>query len=222
MPYTALLVEDDPLLLQLITRILQEEGHSTIECSTALAARGAALARPYDVMVMDWMLPDGDGADLCAELRERGVTQPILMLTARGEAPDRIKGLRSGADDYLVKPFEVEELLLRIQSLIRRSAPPAVLRVGELTIDRLARKAAIEGRALELTGKEFELLSALAGRPDQVLSRATLFKEVWNLAFDPGSGVLDVHTSRLRDKLGEHAFMVETVRGAGLRLRSKR
>jgi DNA-binding response OmpR family regulator len=220
-PYTALVIEDDPLLLQLVSRIMTEEGNKTIERTTVSSAREAALKERYDVVIVDWMLPDGDGASLCAELREKGVTAPLLMLTARGEAADRVKGLRSGADDYVVKPFDVEELLLRVDALIRRSQGGASLRVGELSIDRLSQRARIGERALDLTAKELQLLVALAARAGQVVPRAGILKEVWGLTFDPGSGVLDVHVSRLRDKLGEHAWMVETVRGAGLRLRSQ-
>lgn len=219
-PYTALVIEDDPLLLQLVSRIMTEEGNKTIERTTVSSAREAALKERYDVVIVDWMLPDGDGASLCAELREKGVTAPLLMLTARGEAADRVKGLRSGADDYVVKPFDVEELLLRVDALIRRSQG-ASLRVGELSIDRLSQRARIGERPLDLTAKELQLLVALAGRAEQVVPRAGILKEVWGLTFDPGSGVLDVHVSRLRDKLGDHAWMVETVRGAGLRLRSQ-
>jgi DNA-binding response OmpR family regulator len=220
-PYTALVIEDDPLLLQLISRIMAEEGNKTLEYMTANDARTAALSQRYDVVILDWMLPDGDGANLCAELREKGVNAPLLMLTARGEVADRVKGLRSGADDYLVKPFDVEELLLRVEALVRRSHAGHSLKVGDLVIDRLAQRAEIRGHALELTAKELQLLVALAARPGQLVPRATLLKEVWGLAFDPGSGVLDVHVSRLRDKLGGHAWMVETVRGSGLRLRSQ-
>ncbi|HXK16301.1 MAG TPA: response regulator transcription factor, partial [Polyangiaceae bacterium] len=126
------------------------------------------------------------------------------------------------ADDYLVKPFDVEELVLRVRALLRRSTPAVSIRVSELTIDRLARTAQVAGRPLELTSKELDLLVALASRPGEVQSRAGILERVWNLAFDPGSGVLDVHVSRLRDKLGPHAWMVETVRGAGLRLRGDR
>jgi DNA-binding response OmpR family regulator len=220
-PYTALVIEDDPLLLQLVSRIMTEEGNKTIERTTVSSAREAALKERYDVVIVDWMLPDGDGASLCAELREKGITAPLLMLTARGEAADRVKGLRSGADDYVVKPFDVEELLLRVDALIRRSQAGASLHVGELNIDRLSQRARIGEKALDLTTKELQLLVALAARAEQVVPRASILKEVWGLAFDPGSGVLDVHVSRLRDKLGDHAWMVETVRGAGLRLRSQ-
>src|SRR5262249_3206212 len=117
--YSILIVEDDPNLVQLLTRIVTEEGYEAVCCTSAESGREAALNKHLDVVILDWMLPDGDGISLCTELRERGVKTPILMLTARGETPDRVKGLRSGADDYLVKPFDVEELLLRVSGLLR-------------------------------------------------------------------------------------------------------
>jgi DNA-binding response OmpR family regulator len=220
-PHTALVVEDDALLLELLTRVIAEQGNTTIGRTTAGGARSAALNERYDVVILDLMQPDGDGASLCAELRKNGVTAALLMLGARGDVADGVKGLRSGADDYVVKPFDVEELLLRVDALVRRSRSAHHLEVGELSIDRLAQRAEISWRGLELTAKELQLLVALAARPGQLVPRANLLEEVWGLTFDPGSGVLDVHVSRLRDKLAEHAWMVETVRGSGLRLRSQ-
>ena len=222
MPYVVLIIEDDPLLVQLLTRIVQEEGNTAIVRTSAVAGREAALTQPYDALLLDWMLPDGDGALLCQELRGRGISAPVLMLTAKGEAPDRIKGLRSGADDYLAKPFDVEELLLRLNALVRRSRAAVSIQVGELAIDRLSRTATVAGRRLDLTAKELDVLIWLGSRPGEVQSRSALLQNVWHLSSDPGSGLLDVHVSRLRDKLGDHAWMVETVRGAGLRLRSQR
>jgi DNA-binding response OmpR family regulator len=168
------------------------------------------------------MLPDGDGANFCEEMRSSGSTVPLLMLTARGEVADRVRGLRAGADDYLVKPFDVEELLLRVEGLGRRGRVGSMLRLGELTVDPLMREARVGTSRLELTAKELQLLVTLASGRGEVLSRSQLLQQVWGLGFDPGSGVLDVHVSRLRDKLGAYAWMVETVRGSGLRFRSQR
>lgn len=217
-----LLVEDDALLLNLLTRVVAEEGDTPLCATTASAGRAAALAGGQDVIVMDWMLPDGDGAALSTELRQAGVMTPILMLTSKGEAAERIEGLRSGVDDYLVKPFEVEELLLRLAALSRRGPLHDQLRAGALVIDRLARRATLGGVPLSLTGKELELLSFLAEKPGALRTRTEIMTRVWNLTVDPGSGVLDVHVSRLRDKLGDASWMIETVRGAGLRLRGTR
>lgn len=215
-----LLIEDDALLLDLLTRVVAEEGDLPLCATSARAGRAAALKGGQDVIVMDWMLPDGDGAALATELRAAGVTTPILMLTSKGEAAERIEGLRSGVDDYLVKPFEVEELLLRLEALNRRAQRYADLRFGGLCIERVARRASLHGSQLNLTAKELELLMCLGEKAGNILTRAEILRRVWNLPSDPGSGLLDVHISRLRDKLGDAAWMVETVRGAGLRLRS--
>ncbi|HEU4406379.1 MAG TPA: response regulator transcription factor [Polyangiaceae bacterium] len=217
-----LLVEDDPQLAELLDRVLTEEGHALDLCKTLGEARAKAGAGPYDVVVLDWMLPDGEGLTLCDELRRAGVLTPILMLTARGEVQDRVLGLRTGADDYLVKPFDIDELLARLFALTRRAVPPAVFRHGGLEIDRLAREARVQGRKVDLTQREFALLARLADDVGRAVPRAALFEGVWQLRFDPGSGVLEVHVSRLRDKLGEYAWMVETVRGVGYRLRTER
>jgi len=214
-----LLVEDDPSLAEFLSRVLLEEGATCTACGTLAAARAASRGGAFDVIVLDWMLPDGDGLALCSELRAALDTTPILMLTARGETPDRVVGLRAGADDYLVKPFDVEELLARLDALVRRAAFAASLTVGPLVIDRLMRRATLDGVALDLTLREFDLLLRLAVEAGRTVSRASLLQSVWRLTFDPGSGVLDVHLSRLRDKLGAHAWMVQTVRGAGYRLR---
>ncbi|WP_394846504.1 response regulator transcription factor [Pendulispora brunnea] len=217
-----LIIEDDPTLGEFLVRVVAEEGDTpelAVDMTTGLArARSAS----NDVIILDWMLPDGDGPTFCDQLRRAGVLTPILMLTARGEVGDRVTGLQSGADDYLVKPFEVEELLARLNALVRRSAQLAELRVGELVIDRLRRRCTLDGNVLDLRSREYELLLRLAIARSEPVSRATLLADVWNLGFDPGSGILDVHVSRLRDKLGTDAWRIETVRGVGYRLRERR
>lgn len=211
-----LIVEDDPGLGALLTRVLREEGASTTLCADA--ASGLREAREgYDVIILDWMLPDGDGPTFCESVRKFSKQTPILMLTARGEVRDRVLGLRMGADDYLVKPFEVEELLARIDALTRRNARAARLVVGDLSIDRLERTCTLGGVTLDLTAREFDLLQRLALADGEPVSRAQLLQDVWRMAFDPGSGLLDVQVSRLREKLGKDR--VETVRGIGYRLR---
>jgi DNA-binding response OmpR family regulator len=217
-----LIVEDDPQLAELLGRMLTEEGHALDLCKTLGEARAKVGEGPYDAVILDWMLPDGEGLTLCEEMRRAGVFTPILMLTARGEVHDRVLGLRTGADDYLVKPFDIEELLARLFALTRRSARAAVFRHGGLEIDRMAREARVQSRRIDLTQREFSLLARLADDVGQPVPRAALFESVWHLRFDPGSGVLEVHISRLRDKLGDYAWMVETVRGVGYRLRTER
>lgn len=218
-----LVVEDDEQLAELLDRLLRDDGHAAVVCSTLKAAREQVSSSDgFDVIVLDRMLPDGDGIELCESLRGRPGAPPILMLTARGEVQDRVAGLRTGADDYLTKPFEVEELLARLEALHRRTQPSWTTSVGELEVDRRAQIARLAGKRLELTAREYALLARLADCPDEAVSRATLLADVWNMTFDPGSGVIDVHVSRLRDKLGAAAWMIETVRGVGLRLRTHR
>lgn len=218
----ALVVEDDPALADFLKRTLRDEGIDCAVAGTIKDALEVTHQRGFDVIVLDWMLPDGDGTTVAQKLRERGATTPILMLTARGEVHDRVTGLKSGADDYLVKPFEIDELLARIEALTRRSSYGATARLGPLEIDRIARKAVVAGEPIDLTGLEFRLLARLAQEGGRPVDRPTLLADVWDLQFDPGSGVVEVHVSRLRDKLADHAWMVETVRGAGYRLRTER
>ncbi len=219
-PMRALIVEDDARLGALLKRVLAEESYEPTWCTTfADGLREAAGS--FDVIVLDWMLPDGDGPSFCEQLRGRNVHSPILMLTARGEVQDRVKGLRSGADDYLVKPFEVDELVARVDALVRRGAQLSRLVVGELVVDRLQRACTLDGALLDLTVREYELLVRLASAGGSAVSRAVLLRDVWRMSFDPGSGVLDVQISRLRDKLGKFASRVETVRGIGYRLRNE-
>jgi DNA-binding response OmpR family regulator len=215
-----LVVEDDAQLAELLGRVFREEGHGAVVCGTLAGAELELAKRSFDIVVLDWMLPDGDGLDLCARLTARQPPVPVLMLTARGELHDRVTGLRTGADDYLTKPFEVEELLARVDAVHRRANQSWVTRVGALEMDRRAQIVHASGKRLELTSREYALLARLADCPDECVSRTTLLLDVWNTAFDPASGVIDVHVSRLRDKLGELAWMVETVRGRGLRLRT--
>jgi two-component system, OmpR family, response regulator len=217
-----LVVEDDRKLARLLQRVLTEEG-----CAAELSADGEdALARAragrYDLIVLDWMIPGVDGLEVCRELRRGGSTVPILMLTARGEVSERVLGLNTGADDYLVKPFEVDELVARVNSLIRRASGQHRVKLGALEIDRVERRALLDGKLVELTAREFSLLLHLALRRDRVVTRAELLAEVWSTQFDPESNVVEVHVSRLRDKLGEHAWMIDTVRGRGYRMRGAR
>jgi len=216
-------VEDDPGLADFLRRVLQEEGHGVVVCASLASSRTRMRDEAFDIVVLDWMLPDGDGIALCGEMRAAQDATPVLMLTARAEVADRVQGLRSGADDYVVKPFEVDELLARIDALVRRSRMLShAISVGALWIDPLTRSVSLRGRGLELTSKEYGLLLRLAAVQPEVVDRATLLADIWQLKFDPQSGVLDVHVSRLRDKLGDCAWMIETVRGAGYRLRGSR
>jgi DNA-binding response OmpR family regulator len=218
----ALIVEDDAKVARFIARVLGEEGFTTDLCTSGADAVKQASAVAYDIVLLDWMLPDLDGLAVCRELRRGGGVAPIIMLTARGEVRERVLGLEAGADDYVVKPFEIDELLARVQALLRRTHGFGRLKVGALEVDRLQRRVAVDGRALDLTAREYALLLFLAHQPGRAVARSELLAHVWATQFDPGSNLVDVHISRLRDKLGEHAWMIDTVRGKGYRLRAER
>jgi two-component system OmpR family response regulator len=214
-----LVVEDDAKVGPFLVRVLTEEGYVVDACRDGEAAVGQAGSGIYDLLLLDWMLPGADGVTVCRTLRERGVTTPVLMLTARGEVAERVIGLEAGADDYLVKPFELDELLARVRALLRRANGHSRLVVGPIEIDRIARRVSVAGNRVELTTREYALLVYLAESAGDVVPRTTLLAEVWGTSFDPGSNLVEVQVSRLRDKLGEHAAIIDTVRGLGYRLR---
>ena len=217
-----LVIEDDLKLARLLTRVLQEEGYVVDGCSKGEPGLRQASSGLYDLVVIDWMLPDLDGLSLCRRLRELGASLPILMLTSRAELSERVMALDSGVDDYVVKPFEIEELVARIRALLRRIAGLGRTRVGALELDPQHRRVTLGSAPLELTAREQALLAYLARRADQVVTRSELLAHVWSQQFDPGSNLVEVHVSRLRDKLGRAAWMIETVRGVGYRLRTNR
>jgi DNA-binding response OmpR family regulator len=216
-----LVVEDDRKLASFLQQMLSEEGYVAEICSSGAEALGEATTGSYRLIVLDWTLPDLDGLEVCRQLARSGSRTPILMLTARGDVNERVLALRAGADDYLVKPFEVEEFLARVVALLRRSSGPPRWKIGPLEIDRESRRALVGGRALSLTKAEFRLLLHLAHREGQVVTRGELLLEVWPANFERESNVVDVLVSRLRDKLGAHGWMIETVRRRGYRLRAR-
>lgn len=211
-----LLIEDDEKLARFLVRVFREEEFTVETCHAG--CDGVAAAANADVVVLDWMLPDIDGLEVCRQLRARGTDVPVLMLTARGELADRVLGLETGADDYLVKPFEVEELLARIRALSRRAGAPALI-LGALRLDWRRRRAWVKDVPVELTGREFGLLAHLARNAGRVVSRADLLAVVWGVGFETGTNLVEVHLSRLRTKLGSDTTLIETVRGGGYRLR---
>jgi len=217
-----LVIEDDPKLARLLTRVLQEEGYVVDGCAKGEPGLRQATSGVYDLVVLDWMLPDLDGLSLCRRLRELGTSLPILMLTSRSELSERVMALDAGADDYVVKPFEIEELVARIRALLRRIAGLGRTRVGALELDPQRHRVTLGAAPLELTAREQALLARLARRADQVVTRSELLAHVWSTQFDPGSNLVEVHVSRLREKLGRAAWMIETIRGSGYRLRSNR
>lgn len=217
-----LVLEDDQKLARFLARVLTEEGLAVDLCARGVDAIAQSEGGLYDLVILDWMVPDTDGLSVCREIRRTGGTAPILMLTARGETRERVLGLEAGADDYMVKPFEVEELVARVRALLRRTNGFGALRCGDLEVDPIARQAKLVGVALTLTNREYALLLHLVHRGDRIVKRSELLANVWGLQFDPGSNLVDVHVSRLRDKLGDRAWMIETVRGVGYRLRRQR
>jgi DNA-binding response OmpR family regulator len=217
-----LVLEDDQRLARFLARVLSEEGLAVDLCARGVDAIDQAQGCLYDLIVLDWMVPETDGLTVCREIRRAGGTAPILMLTARGETRERVLGLEAGADDYMVKPFEVDEFIARVRAQMRRTSGFASLRCGDVEIDRMSRQATIGGVPLTLTNREYALLLHLLHRRDRIVKRSDLLANVWDLHFDPGSNLVEVHISRLRDKLGERAWMIETVRGIGYRLLGQR
>ncbi|HEY0714545.1 MAG TPA: response regulator transcription factor [Polyangia bacterium] len=218
-----LVVEDDVKLARFLQRALTEEGYDVVSAKTGEEALAAVDSESPDLLLLDWMIPAPDGLEVCRRLRAQGRSLPILLLTARGELQDRVAGLDTGADDYLVKPFEVEELVARLRALARRldGALPAPLSVGRIQLDWRTRAASIDGRRVDLTAREFDLLAFFLRHPDQILSKNDLLQGVWRLTFEPGTNVVEVHISRLRSKLGNADSVIETIRGGGYRLRSR-
>jgi two-component system response regulator RegX3 len=213
-----LVVEDEDAIADPLTAGLRREGFAVERAATGAAALAAAAA---DVVLLDLRLPDLDGLDVCRTLRERS-DAPIIVVTARGEETDRVVGLELGADDYVVKPFGLRELIARIRAVTRRTsraAPQAQLRVGALVVDVRARRALVGERELDLTPKEFDLLASLARDPGAAISRRRLLEEVWETSWYGSAKTIDVHVAALRRKLEDPGW-IETVRGVGFRLRA--
>jgi two-component system OmpR family response regulator len=214
-----LLIEDDERLTSSLSDALQSEGYAVDVAPTAEDGRWMATEMPFDAIILDVGLPDGDGIDLCATLRDAGVWSPILVLTAHAEIDQRVRGLDSGADDYLGKPFSFDELVARVRALVRRGQVerPSVLEVGSLRLDPATRRVSMGSASLPITGRAFAILELLARRQGRLVTRAEITEHVWDWAWDGTSNVIDVHVSALRAILREHpgAPTIETVRGAG-------
>ncbi len=218
-----LVVEDEEKMARLLQRGLREEGHAVDVTGRGEDALWMARAAPYDAILLDVMLPGGDGFSVCRELRRQEVWTPILLLTARDAVDDRVVGLDAGADDYLVKPFAFSELLARLRALRRRTPVerPAVIEVGDLRLDPAERRAWRGDVELQLSTKEFALLEEFMRRRGQILSRTQLLDAAWDMGYERRSNLVDVYVRYLREKIdrpfGRNAL--ETVRGAGYRLR---
>ena len=221
-----LVAEDESRLAELLEQSLSEAGWEVDVRTDGRSAYTAALAeggRAYDIVLLDWMLPQMDGITLCRRLRELGVRTPVLMLTARTTVPDRIAGLDAGADDYLVKPFDLDELLARLRALNRRAAAEeeeAPLQVGDLVLDPLSRRTTRGDQEIELSAREFDILELLMRRAGRLVTRYTILDEIWDGDTDIRSNVIDVHVASLRAKI-DRPFgtnTITTLRGSGYRI----
>jgi two-component system, OmpR family, response regulator MprA len=217
-----LIIEDDEEILRMLKRVLTYEGYVVDTALTGQAGLTLAHEQMPDLVVLDWMLPKMDGLEVCRRLQKMG-NQPILMLTAKDTTQDRVEGLDAGADDYVVKPFEIEELLARIRALLRRTAADRVkvLEFEDLKLDSSTRQAIRGDREIELTAKEYDLLELFMRHPRQVMTREVIFDRVWDYDFGGESNVLDVYIRYLRQKLEEEneSRLIYTVRGVGYVMR---
>jgi two-component system OmpR family response regulator len=221
-----LLVEDDRQIARRVAKDLGRNGYQVIDVSTAEAAHDAIASHPIEAIVLDRLLGDGDAIGALADWRRAGLKTPVLVVSSLGGVADRIAGLAAGADDYLAKPFHIEELDARLKALLRARDRHAqvnadILVCGSIRVDRRNRTATRNGTQLMLQPREYRLLEALASNPGQIVPRSFLLERVWNLTFDPRTKIIETHISRLRDKLdfagtGE---AIETIRGIGYRLR---
>jgi DNA-binding response OmpR family regulator len=221
-----LVIEDEQKIADILIQGLQAAGFQTHHEADGFRGLNTALIKSFDAIVMDVSMPLMDGFQVLAEIRRKGIHTPVIMLTARTELADRLQGFESGADDYLAKPFFMEELIVRIKTLIARKTGNVenVVRQSGLTLDRFKRLVEWEQRSVALTQREFVLLECLMLSPGQIFSRQQMLKHVWNVDFDPGTNVVDVCIQRLRKKLSGsdlssmRPFPIETIRGVGYRL----
>ena len=213
-----LLIEDELALSEALTAMLRSEGFAVDPVASLHSADAAARVSSYDAVLLDLYLPDGDGMDWLRRLRASADTTPVIIMTARDQISDRIAGLQSGADDYVIKPFDVQELLARLRAVLRRAHGSASswLQVGTLALDLQGRRARVDTQDIELTAKEWAVLEKLASRPGRIVNKEALDQALYSFDDDVGSNTLEVYISRIRKKIGRHR--VETVRGLGYRL----
>ena len=222
----ALIIEDDASIAEFIARGLRESGFAVDVASNGADGFEAALTQEFDVVIVDLMLPGRDGLSVIDELRRRGRTTPVLILSAKRSVDDRVRGLQAGGDDYLTKPFAFAELLARVQALVRRASrvPDATttLTVGDLTMDLLSRRVTRAGQTIDLRPREFTLLEYLMRHAGTVVSKTMLLSHVWEYSFDPQTNVVDVLVSRLRDRIDKpfDTKLLQTVRGVGYVIRA--
>ncbi|MBI5383186.1 MAG: response regulator transcription factor [Verrucomicrobia bacterium] len=221
-----LVIEDDPKIASFVVKGLKQNGFAVDHAGDGDHGLDLALSAPYDAAVIDIMLPRRDGLSVVQELRRQRIALPVLILSAKASVDDRIKGLQTGGDDYLVKPFAFSELLARVQALIRRAthtAEPTTLTAGELRMNLITREVVRHGQKIDLQTKEFALLEFLLRNADKVVSKALILEKVWDYSFDPQTNVVDVVICRLREKVDRNfeTPMIHTVRGVGYVLKSQ-
>lgn len=221
-----LIIEDNERLAELLQKGLEEHGYTVDVCHRGREGEQMAVVNTYDVIILDLMLPDHDGVQICRELRRRGIGTPILMLTALSSTNDKVSGLEAGADDYLTKPFDLDELIARGRALLRRSqaVEGAVLRYADVEMDLVARRVIRGEKQVNLTSKEFALLEYFMRNPDRVLTRSNIGERVWDMLFEDDSNVIEVYVSRLRSKI-DRSFekpLIHTVIGTGYVLSAER
>ncbi len=220
-----LLVEDEPSAATMLAKGLREEAYAVDVAADGETAQTQAFVNDYDLIILDVVLPGKDGFKVCRELRASGLTVPVLMLTARDAVEDRVEGLDSGADDYLPKPFDFDELLARVRALLRRRPAlyPEVISVGDLSVDTRSRQVTRAGQSIDLTAKEYALLEYLARRAGEVVGRGDIAEHVWDESYDPFSKVIEVFIQRLRRKVdeGQAIKLIHTRRGEGYILTTK-
>ena len=220
-----LIVEDEKKIATLLQKGLREQGYAVDLTHDGNEGLTRASSEPYDAIVLDMMLPGRDGLSVLRTLRDRKITTPVMVLTARGEVSERVEGLNTGADDYMAKPFAMDELVARLRALMRRVTGEniSLYKVGDLAMNLVSREVTRGSRKIELTAREFRLLEYLMRSPGQVLTRTQIIERVWEYHFDPGTNLVDVYIQRLRRKIddGEEIKMIQTVRGVGYCIKSE-
>lgn len=218
-----LVVEDEKKTASFVRKALQSEGHAVDVLHDGSTALAAVASTPFDVVILDVMLPGRDGLSVVRQMREKGITTPVLLLTARGEVSEKVEGLNAGADDYLPKPFALEELIARVRALGRRSgeAKATTLRLADLTLDTVTRKVKRGDTPIDLSPHEYLLLEFLLRTPGRICGRMVILEKVWDYDFDPGTNLVDVCVMRLREKMDAdfEPKLLQTVRGVGYVLR---
>ena len=219
-----LLAEDETKISNHIRKGLEEMGHSVECCADGNLAYEYATTQPFDALVLDIMLPGRDGLSILKNLRAKKIGVPVLILTARSELNERLEGFQLGADDYLTKPFFLEELIARLHSIVRRASSQgySLVKVGALTLNVITREALFHDRKIELTNKEFSLLEYMSQTPGRVFTRTQIYEHVWGYDFDPGTNLVDVYVRKIRGKLADvdgDDELIETIRGTGYRLK---